>query len=193
MSNLLTIEAVAAQIERVLDEADQLDRVLVAAAPVAEQVPGELDLLAAEITRQLDAAEQSIALLDAADDDPDRENDDAGGPGDDDNEDGGDGEPSLGSIGSYDQRFWSSGYDDDREDEHDGAEPEDPEPGLGAFDRLLDQTKSWRTHSNSYFPDSEMDPSEREPALGSLHGTDQTHWAGGDTRDRELDEPEDSI
>ena len=77
MTNILTIKAVAREIERVLDEADHLDKVLVAATPVAET--SELELLATEITRRLDEAEASIAMLDAADGSPDDEDSDPGG------------------------------------------------------------------------------------------------------------------
>ena len=54
-----------------------------------------------------------------------------------------DGEPSLGSLDRIDQTKWASGGTDDREDEHDGREPDvDDEPSLGSLDRKMDQT-SW--------------------------------------------------
>jgi hypothetical protein len=62
-----------------------------------------------------------------------------------DDEDGGDNEPSLGSLtgsgGDPDnQDGWAQGSRDDREDEHDGAEPD--ESGIGDIDGLLEQVCS---------------------------------------------------
>ena len=43
-----------------------------------------------------------------------------------------------------DQRNWTAGANDDREDEHDGAEPcDESEPSLGSFDRLMHQVHTW--------------------------------------------------
>ena len=61
--------------------------------------------------------ERLIAKLDAMDGDPDFEVDA-------DFEEGGDLEPSLGSIGATNQRVWAMGGCFDREWEHDGREPE---------------------------------------------------------------------
>jgi hypothetical protein len=44
-----------------------------------------------------------------------------------------------------DQSFWADSPQGDLEDEHDGSEPpEDAEPSLGSFDRMTDQSQSWR-------------------------------------------------
>ncbi|SCB33280.1 hypothetical protein GA0061099_10055 [Bradyrhizobium yuanmingense] len=66
-----------------------------------------------------------------------------------DDEDGGDEEPSLGSAtgwgGSPDnQEGWASGSRDDREDEHDGREPD--ESGIADMEGLLEQvgSQSWQ-------------------------------------------------
>ena len=73
---------------------------------------------------------------------------------------------------------------------------------LGSFDRMADQTKSWRSHSGkstgwSFSTDAEADDSEREPSLGSLgrhpslfrpHGDcSQEAGAQGSSGDREID------
>ena len=80
-----------------------------------------------------------------------------------------DDEPSLGSLtsGSASQGMWSSGSTDDTEDEHDGAEPDvDGEPSLGAFDRVIDQSKSWtqRLGPSTWHAaiDAELDDADRE-------------------------------
>lgn len=84
-----------------------------------------LELTPAMRSRIEAAVEGLLGLLDELDaSDADREEDDFGG-GDINDE----GEPSLGSLeeafcGLYDQRRWSLGADDDREDEHDGREQE---------------------------------------------------------------------
>ena len=58
-----------------------------------------------------------------------------------------DDEPSLGSVAVGEHRSqedWTGGNTDDREDEHDGAEPdEDREPSLGALEEPSDQDVSW--------------------------------------------------
>ena len=90
-----------------------------------------------------DAIEKLIDLLDAID------------AKTDDREDGGDAEPSLAAIEYHPSIYgdgrchighqlgWAQGSLDDREDEHDGTEPEAcEEPSLGSFDRMTDQTKS---------------------------------------------------
>ncbi len=91
--------------------------------------------------------------------------------GDADLEDGGDLEPSLAALERHPecipgetwldapyrtcdgaQTSWTKGARDDREDEHDGAEPDvddelsgdEEEPALGAFDRLINQDHAWR-------------------------------------------------
>ena len=78
------------------------------------------------------------------------------------------GEPSLGSTSSHNQVEWAGGGTEEREDEHDGAEPDgDDEPSLGSFDRMADQSKSWRQHHGpsagwGYCLDAEQDDSGRE-------------------------------
>ncbi|WP_375782933.1 hypothetical protein ACE10Z_23755 [Bradyrhizobium sp. Pha-3] len=86
-------------------------------------------------------------------------------------EDGGDLEPSLAALerhpecipgeswlnapyrtGDGAQTCWNKGSRDDREDEHDGREPnvddelsgDEEEPALGSFDRLINQDHGWR-------------------------------------------------
>jgi hypothetical protein len=46
------------------------------------------------------------------------------------------------------------------------GEGEDAEPSLGSFDRMIDQSKSWRTQSLWAFPevDGEVDDCDREDA-----------------------------
>jgi hypothetical protein len=113
-----------------------------------------------------------------------------------------DAEPSLGSNTNTYQGAWATGSADDREDEHDGAEPsEDGEPLLGSFDRMTDQRKSWRQREGNAFCglDAEADDSDREPSLGSVTsgwGSDrhsQEDWAGGGRDDREDDPAEAGI
>lgn len=91
------------------------------------------------VREKLEAAiERAIAILDAFDSDPDFEDGgDLESPEDD-------LEPSLGSIGAGDERqsqaSWWCGRNDEREDEHDGAEPnvddelsgDEHEPSIGA-------------------------------------------------------------
>ncbi|MCP1832858.1 hypothetical protein [Bradyrhizobium sp. USDA 4545] len=91
--------------------------------------------------------------------------------GDADLEDGGDLEPSLAALERHPecipgeswsdapyrdrdgaQVAWCKGTRDDREHDHDGAEPDvddelsgdEQEPSLGSFDRLVDQVHGWR-------------------------------------------------
>lgn len=66
-----------------------------------------------------------------------------------DEEDGGDEEPSLGSLTGWggdpdNQERWARGSRDDREDEHDGLEPD--ESGIGDMEGLLEQvgSQSWQ-------------------------------------------------
>ena len=130
--------------------------------------------------------ERLIALLDRLSPDPDFE--EQGDNDDDPSQD----EPSLGSVDNFtDQTRWAAGgctgeHDVDAEGEHDGSEPDEDgeptmgwsedgsggggqdgeaEPSLGSFDRMFDQSKSWRQtdsyHYHSY--DAEDDRSDREP------------------------------
>jgi hypothetical protein len=77
-------------------------------------------------------------------------------------------EPSIGAVTATDQSVWGHGGIDDLEDEHDGAEPsEDPEPSLGSFDRMADQTKSYRQHEgpSMWLTDAEQDDADKEDAV----------------------------
>jgi hypothetical protein len=48
-------------------------------------------------------------------------------------------------MGGGSQNNWAAGANDEREDEHDGAEPcEEGEPALGSFDRLINQEHGWK-------------------------------------------------
>lgn len=85
-----------------------------------------------------DEIDRLIRFLDESDLDPDLEDDGSEEDGDvteddDVDEDNGDCEPSLGSLSSNalpgTQEVWAGGNRDDREDEHDGAEPDDEGDG----------------------------------------------------------------
>jgi hypothetical protein len=151
----------------------------------------------------------ALDTLDAPAEDLEPEGDDGDDAGQDDEPDV-DGEPSLGSVASHtgsSQQGWASGAGDDREDEHDGAEPdEDGEPGLGAFDRPVNQVKSWQQRACAWpGQDCEDDPADgpegdderegldpdNEPSLGApayiSDGGHQGQWAEGEQLDRELD------
>jgi hypothetical protein len=84
-----------------------------------------------------------------------------------------DDEPSLGSIavGEHrNQEGWTEGGNDDREDEHNGAEPdEDGEPSLGAFEGHDNQNVSWA--GETYFADAELDGAES--GIGDQGGLDE--------------------
>jgi hypothetical protein len=98
----------------------------------------------------------SRELEDAVDDNPCDDNE-LDGPENGEDELSEPDEPSLGSIEKScslygpdghnptgDQTRWGDSGTKDLEDEHDGAEPpDDAEPSLGSFDRILDQTTSW--------------------------------------------------
>ena len=97
-----------------------------------------------------------------------------------------DDEPSLGSTASLDQGCWAFGTSDEREDEHDGGEPdEDGEPELGSFDRLINQRHAWKARNGAYWWGSscnELDTADNEPSLGwTVDGL------CGDSHDREAD------
>jgi hypothetical protein len=78
--------------------------------------------------------------------------------------------------------------------------PEDAEPSLGSFDRMINQEKAWRTvdrnpdiYGWSGGVDNELDDCDYEPSLGSLdhdHHPNQERWAAGGRRDIELDDAE---
>jgi len=81
----------------------------------------------------------------------------------------GDVEPSLGSVNAAlegrSQATWAAGNTDDREDEHDGAEPDtDEEPSLGASN-AVNQATAWNV--DTFYT------GEREPSLGSTIDIDQ--------------------
>ena len=145
------------------------------------------------------AVERLLAALDALD----AVNEDLEEESDDDTVN----EPSLGWTLTGNQtarQFYGNGSD--LEHEHDGREPDhdneddDPaededasEPSLGSFDRMTDQTKSWRSTAEATFvaSDCEADVSDKEPSLGSVgscwNGRDQTQWATGGVYGREPD------
>lgn len=91
----------------------------------------------ATLRRRIEAAiEKLIATLDVAEPDPDLETE----PEHD--EDGGDDEPSLGSLEVVYQATWGRGDSDDRENEHDGREPDaDFEPDTSPKFRRMRQQK----------------------------------------------------
>lgn len=105
------------------------------------------------------AVDRLLAVLDLIDGDPDAE-------------------PSLGfaeprqnphAYGALDQTHIAEGATDDREDEHDGREPdEDAEDTLGRTE-AIDQSRR------------QVGADDLEPSLGSLHHTDQRAW--GDHQD----------
>jgi hypothetical protein len=146
------------------------------------------------LTAALDAPDRSriealveglIGYLDSLDTDPDLEEDDFGGGdvNDEPHDEEPDREPSLGWANDTEQVSSRSffGNATDLEAEHDGSEPDDDgigdmdglqeqtngEPNLGSFDRMMDQTKSWRQHCGrtmgwGHFTDAEQDDADRE-------------------------------
>jgi hypothetical protein len=122
-----------------------------------------------------DAVESLLLLLDEIDGDADIEMDDP--PEEDDPaEDGGDGgEPSLGWTGNGrgHPEIAMRGYDDDREDEHDGREPDvDDEPSLGSGSVHI-QT-CWAVGGDD---DREHDEAERS-GCGDMDGVYEQHGFG---------------
>jgi len=104
---------------------------------------------------------------DAASDDVACDDNELDGPEDAEDEESDPPEYSLGSLDHrLDQTEWSSlGLGKDLEDEHDGAEPpEDAEPSLGSFDRMVDQTKSWDPKVEDLYSssDNEQDDCDAE-------------------------------
>jgi hypothetical protein len=80
------------------------------------------------------------------------------------------------------------------EDDDDREAVGDDEPSLGSFDRMTDQSKSWRQGHLWEIPevDAEQDDADAEPALGSLdQQDDQQRWAegGGAIRSRTSQNP----
>ncbi len=121
--------------------------------------------------------ERLIGALDFFDPDPDLENE-----GND--EDNGDGEPSLGSLDANSQSRWSMGtsedYDLDEADDEDGG---DGEPSLGSLSANIDQDLWGRFCTSA---DYEQDDADKEPSLGSLNNFDwQTMWGASDNNDCE--------
>lgn len=111
--------------------------------------------------------------------------------GDADVEESGDLEPSLGALerhpgcstgeswydapfstGDGAQTAWSRGARDDREGEHDGAEPDvddelsgdEGEPWLGSSVRMADQDKGWRQTQGRHWAQHSNADLEAEPA-----------------------------
>jgi hypothetical protein len=79
-----------------------------------------------------------------------------------------DDEPSLGSVGAlserHDQDLWALGVSDDRENEHDGCEPdEDREPSLGSIGQgsASDNQRLW-SHGSSDDLEENIGPDDRE-------------------------------
>ncbi|WP_439399118.1 hypothetical protein ACRQ5Q_17075 [Bradyrhizobium sp. PMVTL-01] len=113
------------------------------------------------------AIEQLISFVDELDGDADLE--ESG-----DLEDAGDAEPSLGASNDVIQAGWARGPRDDREDEHDGREPDvddelsgdEEEPSLGSFDRLMNQDHGWRQTQGRNWAAHQNTDLEAEP-----HGT----------------------
>lgn len=70
--------------------------------------------------------------------------------------------------------------------------PDDAEPDLGAFDRMINQERSWKTVERNvdhygWSTSQELDDSDHEPSLGGSMDVDQTHWSDGNFTDREGD------
>jgi hypothetical protein len=116
------------------------------------------------------AVDALIALLDQIDGDTDLEEDD---PPEDDapQEDVGDEEPSLGSLYGTalgerrSQNRWADGAADDREDEHDGREPDvDHEPSLGSG--CINNQTCWALGGDQ---DCELDDAEKS-GCGDMDG-----------------------
>lgn len=121
----------------------------------ASEIPEASALLNGARASLDDAIEKLIAFRDLMDPDPDLEEEPDREPnmgwterearlGKYGKVQGDDLEPSLGSVGSYtflgSQDRWAFGTTDEREDEHDGSEPDvDGEPELGSVNRV-DQT-----------------------------------------------------
>jgi hypothetical protein len=80
------------------------------------------------------------------------------------------------------------------EEEDDREEVGDTEPWLGSLDRRKDQTR-WGAGCTD---DAELDKSDDEQALGSIHCHSPEHrsqeqWAAGDRRDLDQDSAESGI
>jgi hypothetical protein len=133
----------AAEIERLLSFLDEID--------------GEADLepsLGSPESWRYDGRRALAWAADDREDDADLESTDR-----DDDEEGFDAEPSLGSSNDYGSGVsYGSNIDPehrgtDLEDGHDGSEPDvEGEPALGSFDRMMNQEKSWK--QSSLFLDS---------------------------------------
>lgn len=178
-----------------LDEHVQFGRWRYDAAESAER--GGRPALAALIRLRQAAADEIERLLQFLDDTAGEEDAEAldeptdaqikamGGydvPATDDDEDGGDMEPSLGSKCMYEhstQDGWALQGNGclDGEDEHDGAEPgEDAEPSLGALEGHTDQRAAWRVATlNDYELDhSESGIGDRDGLLEQVGSRDWT-------------------
>jgi hypothetical protein len=87
----------------------------------------------------------------------------------------------------------SFGYFDGCRPGVDECEPsDDTEPDLGAFDRMINQERSWKTAERNvdhygWSTSQELDDSDHEPSLGGALNVDQSHWSDGNFTDREPD------
>jgi hypothetical protein len=139
------------------------------------------------LIRFLDKTDEYVSreLEDSIDDNP-HDDDELDGPEHAEDEDSDPGEPSLGSLenfGTGSQERWSAGNRRDLEVEHDGAEPpEDAEPSLGSFDRIIDQTASWDMRiddgvfSSSDCEHDDCDDELSEPSgIGDHDGLQEQH------------------
>lgn len=150
------------------------------------------------------AVDALVALLDEIDGDQEFEEDETL-EDDAPSEDVGDDEPSLGALGGtysaewFNQGEWANSARDDREDEHDGCEPdEDGEPTLGAT-TAMNQGLAWRANPEAWGACDEAEPSlgwtghgYGHPQIGRRgYGDDREQNIGAD--DREWDEAERGI
>jgi hypothetical protein len=88
----------------------------------------------------------------------------------------------------------ASDIDPDLEETGDDEEGADAESSLGAFDRMVDQSKAWtQKHGELCFSvDAEQDDADNEPSLAGLgdHHLNQERWSDGSRQDLEQDPAE---
>lgn len=179
-------EVVFQAIGRLRREAqDEIDRLL----SFLDETDGDGDLeplLGAPETSHFEKAPAAVWARGSADD---REDDaDLESTERDDDEEGFDAEPSLGS--SLDNNGYGAFYANvpldlfslDLEDQHDGAEPDvDGEPALGSLDRMMNQEKGWRQTELSG-GDCELDDCDLEE-----NGDLEPSFGGSADEEREQD------